>query len=60
MKYDPILREVHKMKQELVDDVKHDFHILSKRLHETEKKYQNRLAAPKPKVHGKQIGKKRR
>jgi hypothetical protein len=49
MAYDPILKEVHAMKEELAREVNHDFETLCRRLQETEKRYADRLVRSVPK-----------
>jgi hypothetical protein len=48
MDYDPILKEVHAMKEQLAREVNYDFRKLCQRLRETEKRYADRLVNLQP------------
>ncbi len=45
---DPILREVHRMKDESAREMDYDIHKIFQRMRENEKKHPERMAQPAP------------
>ena len=48
MHSDPILREVHRMKDESAREMDYDIHKIFQRMQENEKKHPERIAGPPP------------
>lgn len=55
MEYDPILKEVHAMKEQLAKEANYDFHVFCRRLREAEKRYAGRVVNLRPKKREKRI-----